>query len=838
MGLMGLSASSPASPDQEIRFPHYQPLVIVLAAAAAGIMIDRFRAPSLAAWTIFGAVALGVWLAFQKRGMNRAGSLAVLAGVAALGGARHHFAWNEVARDDIANFATRKASPVYLEAVALRSPRKLASAERDDMAGPLTDDRPKFRVLLDVKKLRSGKKWRDVSGRINATIAGETTIEAGDRIRLLGTLSAYSPPQNPGEFDLASHFRAQGIHARMRSDSGGIETVEKGSPYGWRRLIDQLKAAGDAVFERYVNPRESDLASAVLLGERERIDGATNEAFMATGTVHVLSISGLHVGTLAIVLIWLTQRTPIPRLVGLASVVFVTGTYMLVADVEPPVVRATVLVWIYCYSKLRRRNALSANSLAAAALVVLTLNPCDLFHVGAQLSFISVAGLIWLHHISQMHRKVVDPLDEIIERRSPALLRLSRFAYRDTMRVFLSGVALWLLTAPLVAARFHILSFSAIFLNCVLWLPMTVGLLAGMGLLFFGLWCPPLALPCAWLCQGCLWILNHAIAWAASLPGSFTWVVGPSDSALAIYYGGIALLVAFPMLIPRKRKAIAAAVIATACLFAAIFLFRGEERQFRCVSLSIGHGLAVVLHLPDGETILYDAGELGSPNRAANVVSSYLWSQGISRIDAAFFSHADVDHFNTFPTLLNKFSCRTVYVSPAMFSKKTGAIGELHEAIEKHGVPIRTLESGEEISFGGRCAVKVLHPSSAGIIAGTNPNSLALAVECEGRRVLLLGDLENPGLAELLKKTPTNCDVLLAPHHGSKASNSPALAAWAKPSWVFLSGDGRWTVPEIDQTYEAVGAKPRHTFLSGALEATLKKDKVTVRGYADENVEP
>ena len=112
------------------------------------------------------------------------------------------------------------------------------------------------------------------------------------------------------------------------------------------------------LLERYLNPRRAELAAAVLLGLREELDAGRNEAFLTTGTIHVLSISGLHVGILAGALFWIMRRTPIPRGWAVAAVAAITLLYALMVDVGPPVVRATILVLVACVAVwLGRRSA-------------------------------------------------------------------------------------------------------------------------------------------------------------------------------------------------------------------------------------------------------------------------------------------------------------------------------------------------------------------------------------------------------------------------------------------------------------------------------------------------
>ena len=93
-----------------------------------------------------------------------------------------------------------------------------------------------------------------------------------------------------------------------------------------------------------------------------------------------------------------------------------------------------------------------------------------------------------------------------------------------------------------------------------------------------------------------------------------------------------------------------------------------------------------MIELPNGQTMLYDAGRLGSPLAGIRPISSVLWQRGITHLDAIVISHADADHFNAIPGLLERFSAGAVYVSPAMFRRLPDAVKELRDAISRHQV--------------------------------------------------------------------------------------------------------------------------------------------------------
>src|SRR5262249_32779977 len=156
----------------------------------------------------------------------------------------------------------------------------------------------------------------------------------------------------------------------------------------------------------------------------------------------------------------------------------------------------------------------------------------------------------------------------------------------------------------------------------------------------------------------------------------------------------------------------------------------------------------------------------------------------LTHIDAVVLSHADTDHYNALPELLERFSVGAVYVSPVMFDVPNGAIRYLHEHLDRARVPIRVLASGDSLSGGPGCRLEILHPPPHGLPSTSNANSIVMSVEYAGKRILLPADLQSPGLDDVLAENPLHCDVLLVPHHGSKSSKPEQLAAWSTPSYA------------------------------------------------------
>jgi competence protein ComEC len=206
------------------------------------------------------------------------------------------------------------------------------------------------------------------------------------------------------------------------------------------------------------------------------------------------------------------------------------------------------------------------------------------------------------------------------------------------------------------------------------------------------------------------------------------------------------------------------------------------------------------------------------------------------RIDGLLISHADIDHYNAVPGLLERFNVGTVYVSPMMFE----GIGEaeaargpivLREAILAAGVPIREVWAGDRLRVGPEVTIDVLHPTRIGVLGSDNANSVTVGVEYAGRRMLLPGDLETPGIEAVMAELPYDCDVLLAPHHGSRLSDPPGFAAWSTPNWVVISGADGDDVGPVVQTYERAGARVLPTYDHGLVTFRLGPAKLEMASW-------
>ena len=852
-----------------------RPLVVVAAALAAGCAIGGMVAVSPVVWWTAAVVALLAWgllcLLFWASvdGMDRSGWAAVaLLTAIGCGGAGWCTARSTLfSRDDLAWSLTSSPQPVAIEGIVVETPRRLSAPQLDPLrseSAQAAAQRLSSECVVAVQAVRRGASWRPASGRAAVIVDGEPPdLGTGCRVRVLGRGMRPPPPLNPGEFDFRERARSLRCLSIVRAHSAECVRVLF-RPAGWSpgAWIDRLRSGGVEVLRRHLSAERAPLAAALLLGSRESLPREESLEFLVTGTIHILSISGLHVGLLSLALFKLLRILALPRGWSLVAVAGCTGLYMMLVRAETPVVRATLLIWLACLGAAIGRRSLATNSLALAAILVLLWHPPELFRIGSQLSFLSTAVLIGASAVLP-RTDTEDPIERLIERsRSPLERRLRRIG-RQMLEMVITGAAVWAVTAPVVAARFHLVSPVGLVLNPVIAPLVAVAMAWGFLCLVAATVSSTLAAGCGWACDGTLRCIGAVVRWAAGLPGSYFWVAGPPEWWVAGWY---AVLVLTLLVVSRERLSRPGTWVVVAVAWTGIGwavhvtqqLVSPQHAAMRVVVAAMGHGCGIVVKSPAGRCLVYDAGRLGGPSAARRSMTAVLWHEGVTRIDTLVISHADTDHFNAVPELLERFAVGEIVVPPPFLESESWAVTEVLRQARMAGITVRATQAGASFALDPLCRIRVLHPevedddperhavalpanATCDNETSDNETSLVLAVESAGRRLLLTGDLEGEALDRFVASDPERCDVLVAPHHGSRTSLPPDIARATAADWVVVSGLGASGWPEVRDAYagarldgrlaSVIKTGPDDESAGGAIALTLTASSVRVEQF-------
>ncbi|MFO0807660.1 MAG: ComEC/Rec2 family competence protein [Gemmataceae bacterium] len=793
--------------------PWHAPLVPVALAVTAGILIDRAFHPAVG--TAFAALGIGLvgWAAGFRRS-TVAGLPFLMLALAAVGALHHRQYRTGFAADDLGRVATEEPQLVRLRG---------RLADEPDRPNPPTADALRSvphatptHAPFEATALFTHDDWRPASGLLRLAVAGPLDgLHAGDELEVVGWLSLPPEPSNPGEWDAADHWLDRRVTAVL-SVRKTADAVVRLAPGGWSfgAMLSSVRGWGRRTLDTALPPEQAGVAAALLLGDGSAMTPDDWDRYVRTGVLHALAISGQHLVVLAAFLGLLLRLTGVrPRRTAIV-VALVLVAYALMTGGRPPAMRAAVQVAVVCGGLVLRRPVMPANALALAWLVVLLLQPTDVADAGCQMSFLCVVVLTW-GTARWFAPREPDPLDALIEESRPAWLRLVRKFGHALAVSYGITLALGLVILPLAAARYHLVSFAGLVIGPPVVLCTSVALVAGFLLLATAAVMPPLVPPFAWATtwavRACEWCVNLG----DRLPHSHAYVGDVPVWWLAIAYPALIAGLMLPSWRDRWRW-LALGGLAWIVVGLAATLHRPASDELRLTFLAVGHGGCTVIETPDGRVLLYDAGALGGPDLTRRVVAPFLWSRGVRSVDEVFVSHADLDHFNGLPALFERFPVGRVTLTPTFADKTTPGVKVMLVALKRRRIPVRLAAAGDVLTAGD-VALAVLHPPPAGPPGPENVRSLVLEVAHAGHTILLTGDLEGAGLARVTGLPPRRIDVMMVPHHGSKAADPAALCAWCRPLVaVACQGPPTWPT-KVPEEYESRGVRYLGTWPHGAV---------------------
>ncbi|QDU80815.1 ComEC family competence protein [Polystyrenella longa] len=775
--------------NQTVVILRRQPLILLLLPFAAGIATwEQIEAiVPITAVVLCWMVLLGSWF-YSRRGSGHTLGFSCLLGICFLTGMLHLYAaYLPAGRQDIRELVEPERRLIRVHGKLLSTP--IVKQKQVSERAPDWQRVPATTADLAIEHVYAGKTPVPFTGRLWITIRGEgLKADRGDHIETTGWLEQPFAASNPGEFDFRSYLKHQGIRGILRvQDAASVrpfstnEDSTKESTSDWTSLIRHHWRQFAA---KHLKPENQSLAGAMILGVRNNITPEQQEQFSQTGTMHFLAVSGLHVGILIFFLIGAGKLIRIPRNWLPYLVIITIWMYAFITDMNPPVMRASFLATFVFVGKLLARQATLLNLLSLAGLVLLVWQPTMMFDVGAQLSFLAVAAIIWGNE-SLPFRRTSTNLDH------PNWRKHLGSIVSGLKKVTRLTLSIWLFTAPLVLLIFHFIAPIGLLINVILAPLVMVMLWTGYLMSVFLFLLPPLAVLLSYPFDAFLSLFQSLIGMAHE-HGWGTWYApSPPVWFLVLYYVSLLGFAAARQLHPqfaRWRWIATGATIAVAFLL----LFLPQlTKPLTITVLNVGHGSAILVEYPNGNRLLYDVGSIDGGKRAARAVQNLLWNQGEMGINCLLVSHADVDHFNGTHTLIATMPIATVCCSPQFLDFDQPAVDELIEKLDRADIPVQLIQAGDQLRIDEKVATKVLFPQARTRLHQDNDHSVVLLIEYAGRRILLTGDLEPEGQQELqhLLDGRLPVDLLTAPHHGAHEANGRSLFEQFSPGIVTVSSN-------------------------------------------------
>jgi len=663
--------------------------------------------------------------------------------------------------------------PLRLEGRVISTPYRTEYGLQFDVEARRIESHTHLYSVIGKVRLRvQGSEDRDGS-------AGSGEIQFGDEIQSLVRLRKPHIYQNPGSFDFRRWMEDiedlywMGTVKNPRL----VEKVGHAAGFHFAEFAERarqrlLRGIDDLYPPWSTQGRYGAVLKAVLWGDRTALDSVTIEDFRKTGLYHLLVIAGLHVGLLTLLMEFLLRGLRCRRVTRSFIVLGLLVVYAFLVEQRAPTLRATLMIALYLLARVLDREHSPLNAIGGVALILLYLRPAWLFESGFQLSFAAALLIVGvavpiLERTTEPYRRALRRLDDVLldDRYSPRIaqarldLRALIHALRRRVGFFdrYPTLARNIVIAPLKLLVWvaNILIFSAV-LQLGLLLPMVETFhrvtFAGVGL-------NALAIPVMTLLLGLalpvnlVSVLSPAVAaWPAKvvslelaalfdmthLPGLAAWLSYRMPAPpLWVAWGFCGAFVFAGLTLRFARRAVGAALAACAVfvVLVAVHPFAPSLPRgvLQLTALDCGQGDALFLVLPDGTTLLVDAG--GSRMRSAreggfqgrrwdageDIVSPYLWSRGLKKIDVVALTHTHVEQAGGLYAILENFHVGEFWHAP---EPETPEYAALLETVAERGIPTRTLMGGDALSYGD-ASIRVLWPGtdSGNVAPGFSPAS-------------------------------------------------------------------------------------------------------------------
>lgn len=631
-------------------------------------------------------------------------------------------------------------------------------------SGKSSTGRPVYEVQVNETLFDKNSSWfNPFKIRLYGTEYIKIDISNGKKIHAVVRIYSFPDRRNPHEFDYGRWLHNRGIAAH--GELVKVIAVSKTGRIGWESIRSSVQANADLLFEE----EHSQMAKALLLGFKDDLTPETRQQFSRSGLSHIMAVSGLHVGFivapfwLLIPFMWGSSNG---RYFGLFLLTLLLVGYAGLTGFSPSVCRASLMAWFISYGKLFHKVRNSINLTAVAAILVLLINPKQLFEIGFQLSFSAVFIILLIMKEAQ----------ELIPKRY-------RYGFSGGLiSIVLVSIVVQLGLFPVLVYYFGEFSIIGPIANAVV-VPL-LSFTVPVGLLFilvspmvpeaFQAGVIPLQLSLNW------------VQWVAEFLGSQSFsFISVTDRGISIFLIWISALfwIASSRIYAVRWKFMILLLCSINLYFVEKLIREPSVETLEITILDVGQADAIHISTPNGHNLLIDAGRWTPMNNSGDqVLLPYFEYLGVDRIDAVFLSHPHADHIGGMPSLIEAINIGSIYLSD--YDYDSVLYRTFMNLARMKNISVYIPAAGDMIDIDPSLRIFVIGPE-ANAPKDRNPNnhSLSFKLVYGNTSFLFSGDAEVEQESQMTERYGDflKADLYKVGHHASNTSSTERFMNEVKP---------------------------------------------------------
>lgn len=672
------------------------------------------------------------------------------------------------------------------------------------------------KYVIKVTNIIDEERVHKVNERMALKIIGEKDLELGDKIIFHGKTKKPLGNTNPKLFNYKLSLLSDKIYTTMTIKDYSIVQINRENVGFKYRLRTKFREEVEVLFNRHLNEPNSSLMKSIVLGQYSYLEDEDVSKYRDLGLAHILAVSGLHIGIIAMFLVFLLSHLGIMRKWVYSITLSTIWFYGFLIGFPPSLLRANIMMSIVFAARTLAEPYDSINSLFISMVILLIINPFWIFKVGFQLSYLATGSIIYF---------------------TPRIQN-GFYPYKNRITYGLCGIlGVQIGLLPLQAYYFNEIPIVTILSNLLIAPILSLGLVLGgsMVVVFYSF--SSLNMVLGLILNMVLGLQFKLVEILHKIPYGKISVHSPSLSEIILYY--IFILILLKIIDVNKLKIRIKKTIIYSLLFYIVStsIWIMNDKSIEMDFIDVGQGDSILIRSRNGNYLVDTGGNVtGSFDVGENITLPYLRKHGVRRIKGVFITHFHEDHCKSLPLLVDKLNIDKVLIS------YRNPKSEAYNYIMEKNLPFSILTEGDKLSLDKDLSLEVLSPNKEFINRNLEENDLSLVflLRYYNRRILFTGDMEKEVEGYLLDKFHQPIDIIKVPHHGSNTSSSEELLNVIKPK-VGIVTVGRSNFyghprQEVINRYRDIGTQIYRTDEMGMVKVKLNKDNMEIRSFLRDEI--
>ncbi|MEW6457156.1 MAG: DNA internalization-related competence protein ComEC/Rec2 [Acidobacteriota bacterium] len=684
---------------------------------------------------------------------------------------------------------------------------------------PELTDQGKY-IFMKLEKIWFDKKEIPSYGKVRIKIRSEEInfpeINMGDRIKVSAKLSHFYSYKNFKSSSSRIFFKINQINRIAYSKSQNlIEIIEKNRKFNLLNTISQireflLKKIDESATRDHKYLKEASFLKAILLGEREGLPKEILDSTQNSGLFHLLAISGAHIGIISFFIFRFLRLFINSEKLNYIILIFFLIFYSVLVEGRASVIRASLMAISFSIGKILYKDINYINILSFSYVLILAINPFFLFDIGFQLTYTATLSLILL---------------------APRFLKyLPALPFKISELTSIS-LAAQIGVLPIIAYYFNRVTLISVFLN-LLAVPLA-GIILGLSFIILPIY---LIFPfLKFLMISIFYLIDIFLLisdFSYKTPFLSYRIPGPNILLMIIYYIFLTILLTK---LNKKLKIIFLTSFLFSLFLILAYPFPSYSKYMSISFIDVGQGESILVEFPGYKKMLIDGGGTFNDNFdiGERVVSPFLWSKGIKKINYVVSTHAHSDHLKGLITVIKNFKYGEIWESTSpknefLYKKFIKLLKNKPKKINRgYKTKINNVE------------IEIIHPPrKKDPEKALNEDSMVIKLSYRKISFLLTADIDMVSEMDIIKSgTNIKVNVLKAPHHGAKSSSSEEFLEKVKPEIVVIcvgyKNSFGFPDQEIIDRYRIRKINVLRTDYNGLIEIKTDGNKLMVKKMID-----